>query len=200
MNNGQTLMLLNTKTKASADWTVSCNNPVGYFNFNNSQGIYAQVFGDDPTDFPALNPDNSCNPYTPNRKYTDIQDAEIEFVLATKAPNGTCFKGITRTMSPLSYDGADGNAQVTAIRNGNDVFNGTWAGNKYMNVFICGEIGGAAGYTTNPASWSGTAMTNGIWILHNYVGSNGTGSVNGSRALTHEVGPIICSYNQWIHK
>jgi hypothetical protein len=83
MNNGQTLMLLNTKTKASADWTVSCNNPVGYFNFNNSQGIYAQVFGDDPTDFPALNPDNSCNPYTPNRKYTDIQDAEIEFVVVT---------------------------------------------------------------------------------------------------------------------
>jgi hypothetical protein len=83
MNNGQTLMLLNTKTKASADWTVSCNNPVGYFNFNNSQGIYAQVFGDDPTDFPALNPDKSCNPYTPNRKYTDIQDAEIEFVVVT---------------------------------------------------------------------------------------------------------------------
>jgi hypothetical protein len=83
MNSGQTLMLLNTKTKASADWTVSCNNPVGYFNFNNSQGIYAQVFGDDPTDFPALNPDNSCNPYTPNRKYTDIQDAEIEFVVVT---------------------------------------------------------------------------------------------------------------------
>ena len=83
MNSGQTLMLLNAKTKASADWTVSCNNPVGYFNFNNSQGIYAQVFGDDPTDFPALNPDNSCNPYTPNRKYTDIQDAEIEFVVVT---------------------------------------------------------------------------------------------------------------------
>jgi hypothetical protein len=48
-------------------------------------------------------------------------DAEIEFVLATKAPNGACFKGITRTMSPLSYQGDDGNAQVTAIRNGNDV-------------------------------------------------------------------------------
>ena len=46
-------------------------------------------------------------------------DVEVEFVLATKAPNGTCFKGITRTSSPLSYQGDDGNAQVTAIRNGN---------------------------------------------------------------------------------
>jgi len=124
-------------------------------------------------------------------------DSEIEFVLATKAPNGNCFKGITRTMSPMSYQGDDGNAQVTAIRNGNDVFAGTWAGNKYMNVFICGEIGGAAGYTTNPATWSGTSMTNGIWILHNYVGSNGTGSINGSRAMTHEVGHWLNLSHTW---
>ena len=32
-------------------------------------------------------------------------DAEIEFRLATIAPNGQCFSGITRTFSPLSYDG-----------------------------------------------------------------------------------------------
>jgi hypothetical protein len=84
-------------------------------------------------DFRKLNADTAT-------VHADFQgmpsDAEIEFVLATKAPNGACFKGITRTMSPLSYQGDDGNAQVTAIRNGNDVFNGTWAGNKYMNIFI----------------------------------------------------------------
>ena len=124
-------------------------------------------------------------------------DAEIEFVLATKAPNGTCFKGITRTMSPLSYDGADGDAQVTAIRNGNDVYIGNWAGNKYLNVFICGEIGGAAGYTTNPATWSFNSMTNGIWILHDYVGSIGTGSVGASRAMTHEVGHWLNLSHTW---
>ena len=124
-------------------------------------------------------------------------DAEIEFVLATKAPNGTCFKGITRTMNALSYDGADGDAQVTAIRNGNDVFNGSWPGNKYLNVFICGEIGGAAGYTTNPSGWSGTSMTNGIWILHDYVGSIGTSSVGTSRAFTHEVGHWLILSHTW---
>ena len=124
-------------------------------------------------------------------------DAEIEFVLATKAPNGTCFKGITRTMNALSYDGADGDAQVTAIRNGNDVFNGSWPGNKYLNVFICGEIGGAAGYTTNPSGWSGSSMTNGIWILHDYVGSIGTSSVGTSRALTHEVGHWLNLSHTW---
>jgi hypothetical protein len=124
-------------------------------------------------------------------------DVEVEFVLATKAPNGTCFKGITRTSSPLSYQGDDGNAQVTAIRNGNDVFIGSWAGNKYLNVFICGEIGGAAGYTTNPASWSFNSMTNGIWILHDYVGAIGTGSIGSSRALTHEVGHWLNLDHTW---
>jgi hypothetical protein len=124
-------------------------------------------------------------------------DVEVEFVLATKAPNGTCFKGITRTSSPLSYQGDDGNAQVTAIRNGNDVYQQSWPGNKYLNVFICGEIGGAAGYTTNPSTWSATSMTNGIWILHDYVGAIGTGSTGASRALTHEVGHWLNLDHTW---
>lgn len=114
-------------------------------------------------------------------------DAEIEFVLATKAPDGTCFKGITRTQSVLSYDGTNGDAQVTAIRNGNDVYIGNWPGNRYMNVFICGDIGGAAGYTYKPA-FGGLGMDNGIWVLHNYVGSIGTSSTSTSRTLTHEAG------------
>ena len=77
-------------------------------------------------------------------------DAEIEFVLATKAPDGTCFSGITRTQNALTDDGSDGFAQVTAIRNGNDVYNGNWREKDYLNIFICNEIGGAAGYTYNP--------------------------------------------------
>ncbi|MCX6196249.1 MAG: M43 family zinc metalloprotease [Flavobacteriia bacterium] len=124
-------------------------------------------------------------------------DVEIEFVLATKAPNGTCFKGITRTNSALSYDGSSGSAQVTAIKNGNDIYIGSWPGNKYLNIFVCGEIGGAAGYTTNPSTFSATSMNNGIWILHDYVGSIGTGYVGSSRALTHEVGHWLNLEHTW---
>ena len=127
-----------------------------------------------------------------NNVQSDFQgmpkDVEVEFVLATKAPNGQCFKGITRTASPMSYDGSNGEAQVNAIVAGNDVFNGQWPGNRYMNVFICGEIGGAAGYTYKPSNWIGTGMDNGIWVLHNYVGSFGTSSIGTSRTLTHEAG------------
>jgi len=124
-------------------------------------------------------------------------DIEVEFVLATKAPNGNCFKGITRTYNTISYDGSNGGNQVDAIVAGNDVYQGQWAGNKYMNIFICGEIGGAAGYTTNPSGFSANNMTNGIWVLHDYVGSIGTSSVGTSRTLTHEVGHWLNLSHTW---
>ena len=124
-------------------------------------------------------------------------DIEIEFVLATKAPNGTCFKGITRTYNTISYDGSVGNNQVDAIIAGNDVYQGQWPGNKYMNIFICGDIGGAAGYTFNPSGFAANQMTNGIWVLHDYVGSIGTSSVGTSRTLTHEVGHWLNLSHTW---
>ena len=124
-------------------------------------------------------------------------DIEVEFLLATKAPNGACFKGITRTKNAISYDGSDGGNQVDAIKAGNDVFQGNWPGNKYLNIFICAEIGGAAGYTTKPSGWSANQMTNGIWVLHNYVGSIGTSSPYTSRTLTHEVGHWLNLDHTW---
>jgi len=131
---------------------------------------------------------------------TDFQgmptDVEIEFVLATKAPNGACFKGITRTANALAFNGDDGGDQVAAIVAGNDVYNGQWQGNRYMNVYIVAEAGGAAGYTTKPA-FGGTGMGNGIWILHNYVGSIGTSDVGRSRALTHECGHWLNLDHTW---
>ena len=136
-----------------------------------------------------------------NNVHADFQgmpaDSEIEFVLATIAPNGACFTGITRTISSLAFDGSDGGNQVSAIVSGNDVYNGQWPGDDYLNVFIVAEAGGAAGYTTNPSNWSNNDMTNGIWILHNYVGSIGTSSIGTSRAFTHEVGHWLNLSHTW---
>ena len=46
-----------------------------------------------------------------------IADIEVEFVLATKAPDGTCFSGITMTETPYSYNNGDinGSDQVDAV-------------------------------------------------------------------------------------
>lgn len=126
-----------------------------------------------------------------------IGKPSIHFALATKAPNGQCFSGITYTYDALSYDGANGNAQVSAIINGNDVYNGQWPGDEYLNIFVCGDIGGAAGYTMTPSNWIGGSMYNGIWVLHNYVGSIGTSSVFTSRTLTHECGHWLNLEHTW---
>jgi len=123
-------------------------------------------------------------------------DAEIEFALATKAPDGSCFNGITRTYSPLSYDGSSGIAQVQEIVDENNVYQGLWEGDEYLNIFVCGDIGGAAGYTYRPGS-IGSAMNNGIWVKHTYVGSIGTANVSRSRTLTHEAGHWLNLKHCW---
>jgi hypothetical protein len=79
----KTIILSNTDIKSNAAWTVSCDFPIGRFNFSTLEGIYGQVFGDDPLDYPALDTGNDCAPFNPAKKYTAIQDAEIEFVVVT---------------------------------------------------------------------------------------------------------------------
>lgn len=124
-------------------------------------------------------------------------DAEIEFVLATKDPVGNCFRGYTRTESVLTFDGSDGMAQVDAIRNGNDVYQGNWPSNKYLNVFVIADAGGAGGYTNYPSNWGGNDMSNGIWILHTQFGEIGTSSLSGGRSLTHECGHWLNLMHTW---
>ena len=124
-------------------------------------------------------------------------DAEIEFVLATKAPDGTCFQGYTRTQSPLTHEGDDGGAQVDAIRNGNDVYQGNWPSDQYLNVFVIADAGGAGGYTNYPSNWNLGDMSNGIWILHTQFGEIGTSSPSGGRSMTHEVGHWLNLPHTW---
>ena len=137
-----------------------------------------------------------------NNVHPDFQgmptDVDIEFRLATKAPDGSCFTGITRTKDALTHDGSDGEDQVDAIVDGNDVFQGQWPPTNYCNVYICAEIGGAAGYTFMPSGWSGSSMFyNGIFVLDSYLGSIGTSGVGTSRTLTHEMGHWLNLSHVW---
>jgi len=126
-----------------------------------------------------------------------IGDVEIEFVLATKAPNGECFRGYTRTQSSLTSQGDDGYAQVNAVRNGNDVYQGNWPSNKYLNVYVIADAGGAGGYTNYPSNFGGYDMSNGIWILHTQFGEIGTSSLSAGRSLTHECGHWLNLRHTW---
>lgn len=122
-------------------------------------------------------------------------DVQVEFVLATIAPNKKCFSGITRTFTPtLETVGAN---QIQLIVDGNDVYQGEWPGDQYLNIFICQAFNiQASGYTLLPNS-NYNGMNNGIFVLHNYVGSIGTSTTHTSRVLTHESGHWLNLYHTW---
>ncbi|MAJ07082.1 MAG: hypothetical protein CL827_09540 [Crocinitomicaceae bacterium] len=129
-----------------------------------------------------------------------IADIEVEFVLATKAPDGTCFSGITMTETPFSYNNGDinGSDQVDAVMMYNDVYQGNWPGDQYLNVFVCGAVGtGIAGYTYYPSGFFGNAMNNGIWLRHDYCGSIGTANPSASKTFVHEVGHWLNLPHTW---
>ena len=126
-----------------------------------------------------------------------IGDSHIEFRLASRDPNGNCHKGITRTYSNNTFDQGmtfSGHPIVDDVK----AEHGTWAQNKYMNVFICIDPNGAAGYTFNPGNWlPETDMYGSIFMSHDYMGSIGTSNVGRSRTLTHEVGHWLNLSHPW---
>jgi PKD repeat protein len=112
-----------------------------------------------------------------------IGKVEFNFVLASKDPLGNCTNGIKYYDSPQTdwTSGTAGPYTGTA--------SGKWDPKKYMNIYTVKSISsGAAGYTYLPGTWSSGSGNDCIIILHNYVGSVGTGQSSRSRALTHEVG------------
>lgn len=116
----------------------------------------------------------------------NIGDVQIEFVLATKDPNGNCTNGIIRHF--------DANTDWTG-NSGQYVY--SWPATKYLNIYVVRSIAsGAAGYTYLPGSGIPQAM-DAIVILNGYVGSIGTGNLNTSRALTHEVGHWLDLPHVW---
>jgi PKD repeat protein len=113
-------------------------------------------------------------------------DAEIEFRLAKKDPSGNCTNGIDRIFTPLT-NAADDNSKLNP-----------WPRNKYLNIWVVKSIGtsGVAGYAYLPGT-APSAGEDGILILSTYIGSIGSGSVNTSRALTHEIGHFLNLQHTW---
>lgn len=123
-------------------------------------------------DFRALNADTS---EVVDEFKQLIGDVKIEFRLATIDPVGNCTNGIERLVSAETYIGSDG-ARFNA-----------WDKNRYMNIWVCNVLPGAAGYVTGLD----------VAMAHSYTGSIGTSGEYGSRALTHEVGHWLSLPHIW---
>lgn len=129
-----------------------------------------------------------------NPAFTSIAaDIEIEFRLAQKKNDGSCFSGITRTLSSATNGG--GNPAADAVK----AAHGDFPGNKYMNIYISKSIAsGAAGYTYRPGPPYYADMRNGIHVLHTYVGNIGTSSQTGfNTTIAHEAGHWLNLPHLW---
>ena len=124
-------------------------------------------------------------------------DCEIEFRLAQKDPQENCTNGIVRKASLETYNGHNywGDMSTSNVSK--------WPRNKYLNIWVVNSITdengptGAAGYTYKPPVLDFLSDLDGIMIIHEYLGSIGTGSPHRSRALTHEVGHWINLSHTW---
>jgi PKD repeat protein len=119
---------------------------------------------------------------------TIIANVKLEFRLATKDFLGNCTNGIERIRSIETLVGDNGSKL------------NQWPRERYLNVWTVATMeNGVAGYSQYPSSVidGQSALADGIIIRHNYIGSIGTGSVSGSRALTHEVGHYLDLAHPW---
>lgn len=113
-------------------------------------------------------------------------DAQIEFKLAKIAPNGQCFNGVTRTFSPLAEMNGYLDQKVHAVINGNDIYQGNWSEEMYLNIFVCWANVGEA--TSSNFNGNSGMVNNSIFIYDAYVGTIGTSTVQRKDFLTTAVG------------
>lgn len=132
-------------------------------------------------DFNFLNPNRSRI----RSQFLNVAaDCQIQFKLATVAPDGSCTDGINRVYSPLGGEVDQADAQVKDLVR--------WDYRKYLNVWVVTSIkstgnGTILGYAVFP--WMNNASEDGIVIRHDRVGTLGTAIPSDSaRTLTHEVG------------
>lgn len=138
-------------------------------------------------DFQLLNQDQT----TVIPQFQDrIANCNIEFRLAGKDPQGNCTDGITRTVSPLTFNANDNVKQLIS-----------WTTSRYLNIWVVNSIDigiSAGGYAYRPGN-APIAAFDGIVIINRQFGSIGT-SIGGNfaaRTLTHEVGHYLNLLHPW---
>ncbi|MGB1207384.1 MAG: T9SS type A sorting domain-containing protein [Chitinophagales bacterium] len=135
-------------------------------------------------DFRRTNPDA-------NNTWSQADDVEIEFCLASVAPDGTPTTGITRKSSNTSSWGTN-DAMKSSSQGGVDA----WPTGDYLNMWICNIGGGILGYAQFPG---GSAATDGVVMGPQYFGTTGyvSSPFDGGRTTTHEVGHWLNLRHIW---
>jgi hypothetical protein len=119
-------------------------------------------------------------------------DAEIQFCLAQRDPNGAPTTGINRVQTTVTSFGINGDPVKSSSTGGADA----WPSSQYLNMWVCNLGGGLLGYAQFPG---GAAATDGVVIGYNFFGTTGAVSApyNKGRTTTHEVGHWLGLYHIW---
>lgn len=107
-------------------------------------------------------------------------DAEIEFCLAKKTPDGKCTNGIVRIQSTLTNHQTFQRSMLKQLS--------YWDNTRYLNMYVVKDINsgsGILGYSSFPG---GPPDEDGIVVRHSYFGKTGTASGGLGRTTTHEIG------------
>lgn len=119
-------------------------------------------------------------------------DAEIQFCLATRDPEGNPTSGITRTQTNRTSFSLYTDDVKFSSRGGKDA----WPTDQYLNIWVCRLEGGVLGYAQLPGA---PAETDGIVIDYRYFGRGGSAQApfNRGRTTTHEVGHWLNLHHIW---
>ena len=119
-------------------------------------------------------------------------NTRIQFQLATKDPFGNCTNGIERITTQRSTDG------------GNFSKLNPWFRDRYINIWVVRSLGSTdnfapAGFSQLPPDVQDDSgsLRDGVILLYDYTGDNGTSNVFRSRTLTHEIGHYLNLKHVW---
>lgn len=120
-------------------------------------------------------------------------DAEIQFCLATRDPQGNPTTGITRTQTTKTSFSVYADDVKFSSQGGKDA----WPTDQYLNIWVCRLSGGVLGYAQFPNG--GSANTDGVVIDFRYFGRGGSAQApfNKGRTATHEVGHWLNLRHIW---
>jgi hypothetical protein len=139
-------------------------------------------------DFRATNGDKSKVP--PVWKGL-VADANIQFALATKDPQGKPTNGVTRRQTTKDSFGT-GDAVKKRAQGGANA----WPSDRYLNLWVCNLGEGLLGYAQFPG---GPAATDGVVILYSAFGTGGVAAppFQLGRTATHEIGHWLNLRHVW---
>ncbi|HRO39997.1 MAG TPA: M43 family zinc metalloprotease [Flavobacteriales bacterium] len=108
-------------------------------------------------------------------------DMEVEFCLATTAPDGSPTTGILRYQTPLAQQGGTPESYMDQ-----------WPPERYLNIWVIQNFtGGGHHFTYSPAQAAVDPGEDGIMIRHNVFGSIGTSSYSYAPTIIYNAGRYL---------